>query len=114
MGLEPAAGSGVQPDWDDHLYACPTCHIYGYNFRETALRHTSRVIYSLLTLFSYNLFQLVTNLAEAGRCQACTVINNLFLLVCLKGICNLTPSEYHYYTGFHSSFKAFISFNLSL
>lgn len=42
-----------------HLYACPTCHIYGYNYRETALRHTSHVIYGLLTLFSHNWFQLL-------------------------------------------------------
>lgn len=37
-----------------HLYACPTCHIYGDNYRETSLRHTSPVIYGRLTLFSYN------------------------------------------------------------
>lgn len=42
-----------------HLYACPTCHIYGDNYRETALRHTSRVIYGLLTLFSNNFFQIL-------------------------------------------------------
>lgn len=49
-----------------HLYdkrQTQTCHIYGYNYRESALRHTS-VIYGLLTLLSHNLFQLLQQIQQ--------------------------------------------------
>lgn len=81
MGLEQAAGSGVQPYWDEApVRMSHVSYLWLQLPRNCITSHISCNLWPPHPVFIEFIPTVETNLAEAGRCQAYTVINYLFLL----------------------------------